>query len=47
MEVVNEVTTTKMEQSKELDVSATNVEVPLQVITKDPKKVATGKRLAE
>ena len=45
--MVDEVTTTKMEQSKELDVSATNAEVSLRVTTKDPKKVAAGKKLAD
>ena len=45
--VINDITTTKMEQSKELDVSATNVEVSLRVTTKDPKKVEQAKRLAE
>ena len=29
------------------EVNTTNVEVPLQVTTKDPKKVAAGKRLDE
>ena len=39
----NEITT-KMENN---NVSATNVEVPLQVMTKSPKKVKQGKRLVE
>ena len=47
MVVANEVTTTKMEQSKELPVTANNVEVPLQITTKNPKKVAAGTKLAE
>ena len=38
---------TKMDQSKELPVATTNVEIPLQVTTKDPKKVVVGKKLAE
>ena len=42
MVVVNEVTTTKMEQSKELAVAANNVEVPLQVTT---NALTAGKRL--
>ena len=45
--VVNAVTTIRMKQSKELAVIANNVEAPLQITRKDPKKVAPGKRLAE
>ena len=45
--MVNEVTATQMEQAKELDVSASKVEEPVQVMMKDPKKVAVGKKLAE
>ena len=41
---VNEITTNKMENN---NVTTTNVEVPVQVMMKDPKKVAAGKRLAE
>ena len=44
---MNEVTTTKMEQSKELPVTTNNVEIPLQITTKDSKKVAQGNRLAK
>ena len=36
-----------MNQLKELAVTTTKTEVPLQITTKDPKKVAVGKRLAE
>ena len=36
--------TTKMENN---NFSTTNVEVPLQITMKDPKKVAQGKTLAE
>ena len=45
--MVNKVTTIKMEHAKELDVSTTKAEEPVQVTTKDPKKVAVGKKLAE
>ena len=38
---------TKMEQSKELDVSATKAEVPIRVMMKDPKKVEVGEKLVE
>ena len=40
----NEITTTKMENN---NVTTTNVEVPVQVMMKDLKKVAAGKRLTE
>ena len=40
----NEITTTKMENN---NVSASKVEEPVQITTKDPKKVEAGKRLAE
>ena len=37
----------KMDQSKELAFTTTKVEQPVQVMMKDLKKVAQGKRLAE
>ena len=40
----NEITN---EMSEQTQVNATNVEEPLQVRMKDPKKVAAGKRLVE
>ena len=38
---------TKMEQSKELDVSSTKTEVPIRVMGKDPKNVEVGKKLVQ
>ena len=43
LRVTNEAST-KMTSN---EVNTTNVEVPLQVMTKDPKKVEAGKRLTE
>ena len=44
LRVTNEITNKMSEQAQ---VNVANVEVPLQVTMKDPKKVAQGKRLAE
>ena len=45
--MVNEVITTKMEQSKKLDVSTIKAKEPVQVTMRDSMKVAVGKELAE
>ena len=44
LRAINEIINEMSEQSQ---VNTTNVEVPLQVIVKDLKKVGAGKRLAE